>query len=293
MLVSYSESTKFIVDNDYGISAITRPESHTVLFMNKKIEDKIVRLYDCDDCFLFFQKGITIPNDLDSRHTFCEVDDAAKAFSLYCKDVYGKKIIEDRRKKYTDKDRSLIGENVKIGKGTYIEPGCLIDHDVVIGENCVIKYGSVLRHCRIGNNCTIYEQVMIGNEPFNYHDENGEAARTIAVGDVRIANNVDIGAHTVVDRGTTTHTVIGENTKVDANVRIAHDAILADNVEVTSWSLVGAFAEIGERTAVFSADIMKRVMIGHDSVIGFDSVVIKDVPDSVEVFGYPARVIKK
>lgn len=293
MQVPYKESTKYIVENHYGISAITRPEDHTVLFLNKKIEDKIVKLYDCKDCFLFFQTGIGIPADLLDRHIFCEVDDAMEAFSLLVSNIYGEKIAEDRRRRYSDRNGSFIGENVVIGSGTYIEPGCLIDHDVVIGDDCVIKYGSVLRHCRIGNKCTVYEHVMIGNEPFNYHKEKGRAVRTIAVGDVRIADNVDIGAHCVIDRGTTTHTMIGEDTKIDGNVRIAHDAILYDNVEVTSWSLIGAFSEVGENAAVFSADVMKRVIIGRNSVVGFDSAVIKNVPDNVEVFGYPARIIKK
>lgn len=293
MLLSYEKSTEYIVENNYGISTISRPENHTVLFIMKKIEEQLKNLYDCEDCFVFFQEGISLPDDLMERHTFCRVENAATAFSLYVRETYGKKRMENRKRKYRDREGSLIGENVSIGEGTHIEPGCLIDHDVSIGRNCTILFGAVLRNCRIGDNCTIYEHAMIGNEPFNYYEENGRLVRTIPVGDVVVRDDVEIGAYSVIDRGTTSHTIIKEDVKMDANVRIGHDAVVGRGVEISGPAGVGAFCEIGEKASIFSAKIIKRVKIGRNSIVGFHSGVIKDVPDDVKVFGYPARIIER
>lgn len=293
MLIAYEASTEYIVKNNYGVSALVRPENHTVLFIMKKIEARIKHLYECEDCFVFYQRGIEIPEDLMTRHIFCEVENAAAAFAMHVQEVYGAKISENRKRKYIQKDGSFIGENVSIGEGTYIAPGCLIDHDVVIGKNCVIGFGAVLKNCTIGNECTIYEYAMIGTESFNYHVENDKKVRTIAVGDVIVQDNVDIGAYTVVDRGTLTHTFIGKSTKIDGNTRIAHDAHIEAEVIITACCLISAYAEIKRGAAVYAASVMKGIVVGENVKVGAFSGVIKDIPDNVEVFGYPARIIKK
>lgn len=246
------------------------------------------------DVFIFAQNGIDIKVEIEKANVICMVDDPSQAFAEYLKIVYGEHEKANRLKKYTHTINGYVcGENVHIGENTYIEPSVFIDHGVEIGDNCIIKYGAVLRNCIIGNECTIYEGAIVGNEPYYLHTENDKHVHSIAVGKAILKDGVDVGAHSIVDRGTLTDTILHENVKLDTYVHVGHDAIIKTGVLVTSTSIVGGFCEVGENSEICSATIMKRTKIGSNSFVGLNSGVISDVGDGVEVFGYPERMLKK
>lgn len=57
--------------------------------------------------------------------------------------------------------------------------------------------------------------------------------------DVKIGNNVEICANTNVARGSLSDTVIGDGTKVDAMVQIAHNVVIGKNCEITTGTIIG------------------------------------------------------
>lgn len=293
MFVNYEESYDFINSRGYGISSITRPENHTVVFVMIKIQDKLAILENYEDCFVFYQKGIEIPQSLGDKHIFCEVEDASVSFAEYVQKAYGEKEKNDRTRRYTLTTQGYtLGENVIIGDNSYIEPGVFIDHDVVIGSNCTIKHGAILKYCVLEDDCIIGERAFIGNTPYTYHTGETCLERTIAVGKVFLSRKVDVGAYSIIDRGSITNTKIGFGTKVDANVYVGHDVVVGSNCEITSGSLIGGFSEIGDDTKVYTANIMKRTNVQGGVIVGFNSGVISDIKQGVEVFGYPARMLR-
>ena len=294
MYISFEEAYDYLQERDYKISSIAKPEDHSIVYISIKIQNVLANLQNHKDVFVFAQNGIEIGSEYENDNIFCMVDDPSVAFAGYLKTVYGKREKENRLRKYTLTESGYTcGENVSIGENTYIEPGVFIDHDVVIGNDCVIKFGAILRNCIIGNGCTVYESVVIGNEPYNFYYENGYHTHTIAVGKAVLMDRVDVGAHSIVDRGTLTDTTLYDDVKLDTYVHIGHDAVVKKSSFVTSSSIVGGFCEVGEDSKICSAVLMKRIKVGNNAFVGLNSGVISDVADGAEVFGYPARVIKK
>ena len=293
MRVKLEDSSEFLKNKGYKIASISHPENHSIVYIMRKIQDKLTILSEYNDCFVFFQAGIDIPNDLEEKHIFCESDDASKSFAEYVQGIMGEKEKSDRKRKYIVTPQGYtIGEGVEIGENTFIEAGVFIDHDVIIGNDCVIKREAMLRHCVVGDRCVICERAFVGNTPYTYHEGENCMERTLAVGKVYLDSDVDVGAYSIIDRGSVTNTRIGYGTKVDSNVYIGHDVLIGKNVEITSGSLVGGFSEIGDEVKIYTANIMKRTTVSSNAVVGFGACVISDVKEGAEVFGNPARTVK-
>jgi UDP-3-O-[3-hydroxymyristoyl] glucosamine N-acyltransferase len=111
-----------------------------------------------------------------------------------------------------------IGNNVEIGEGTIIYPNCVIYDNVKIGGDCIIHSG-----------------VVIGADGFGYVRD-GEAGyvKFPQVGTAVIEDNVEIGANTCIDRGALGETRIGEGTKIDNLVQIAHNVVIGKRVIIAS-----------------------------------------------------------
>lgn len=110
---------------------------------------------------------------------------------------------------------------------------------------------------------------------------------------VIIEDNVEIGSHTIVDRGRWRNTVIREGTKIDSNVKIAHNVIVGRNCLIVAGAVLGGSCEIGDSCFIGeNVSIKQGVKIVHNVTIGMGAVVLKDItePNTTWV-GNPARKI--
>ncbi|MFN3967238.1 MAG: UDP-3-O-(3-hydroxymyristoyl)glucosamine N-acyltransferase [Endomicrobiia bacterium] len=126
----------------------------------------------------------------------------------------------------------VIEENVKIGKNTTILPQCFIGKNTKIGDSCFIYPQVVIREdTEIGSNVIIHSGTVIGSDGFGYVKilETGEHKKIPQVGSVLIEDNVEIGSNVTIDRATTGKTIIGEGTKIDNLVQIAHNVKIGKN----------------------------------------------------------------
>ena len=139
---------------------------------------------------------------------------------------------------YTDE----IGSFVSVGENSSIGEGCEIGDGVRIGRNVTIKTSTVIHpNCviyddvEIGTNCVIHAGTVIGADGFGYvRDEKGEYHQFPQIGTVVIEDNVEIGANSCIDRGALGETRIGEGTKVDNQVQIAHNVQIGKRVVIAA-----------------------------------------------------------
>jgi UDP-3-O-[3-hydroxymyristoyl] glucosamine N-acyltransferase len=129
-----------------------------------------------------------------------------------------------------------IGENSEIGDGTQLRAGAKIGDNVRIGENCTIHPNVFIEDgCKIGRNTILHCGVCIGADGFGYvRDGANGYVKFPQLGTVSIGDDVEIGAYTCVDRGALGETRIGDGTKIDNLVQIAHNVQIGQRVVIAS-----------------------------------------------------------
>ncbi len=119
---------------------------------------------------------------------------------------------------------ATIGAGVVIGERTLVMPGVVVMPQCVIGEDCVLHPNVTLyEYTQLGDRVILHAGCVVGANGFGYRKENGRHILSAQLGYVVIESDVDAGAGVTIDRGTYGATRIGEGTKIDNQVMIAHN----------------------------------------------------------------------
>ena len=130
---------------------------------------------------------------------------------------------------------TCVGENSSVGDGTHLRAGAKVGDDVKIGKNCVLHPNVFIEDgCSIGDNVVLHSGVVIGADGFGYVRDTDSYVKFPQIGTVVIENNVEIGANSCVDRGALGETRIGEGTKIDNLVQIAHNVQIGNRVIIAA-----------------------------------------------------------
>ena len=185
---------------------------------------------------------------------------------------------------------AVIGAGVRIGAGTIVHANVVVMAGSEIGENVVLFPGSVVYEAsQIGDRCVLHAGAVIGAYGFGYDTIEGRHQRGPQLGYVVLENDVEIGAGSTIDRGTYGPTVIGEGTKIDNQVMIAHNCrigkhnLICSQVGVAGSSCTGDYVVMAGQVGV-----PDHVKIGHRAVLGAKDGIMRDVPDDTTVLGIPA-----
>ena len=185
-----------------------------------------------------------------------------------------------------------IGARVVIGANTKLYPNVTVLDDSSIGRQTIIWSGTVIRErCRIGNNCIIHPNVTIGADGFGYRPspDGRSLVKVPQIGTVIIGDNVEIGAGSCVDRSKFNATTIGDGTKIDNLVQIAHNCKIGRSCVMAGQSGLAGSVTMGDGVMVGGgARVKDHVTIGDGAKLGANAGVINDVEPGKTVFGFPA-----
>lgn len=280
-----------------GASYAGNPRPNTVMFIGKKVSRLLDNLYNVQNCLVYIDNSIDVPNDLETHNCFIKTPTPQLDYALFTNALNDAKVAHEKTLKYVlTASGYYLSETAQIGKNTYIEPGVVIGHDVIIGDNATILSGAVIKNACIGNNVIINENALIGTNGFTMtSDCDGNKIRIPTLGKVFIGDFVEIGAQDNISCGSGGNTIISDYVKIDALVHIGHDAILEKNVEITAGCIIGGFCHLKENSFIgINASIRNRITISKDSTIGMGAAVLKSVVDNGTIFaGNPAHKLEK
>ena len=185
---------------------------------------------------------------------------------------------------------ATIGEDVVIGSGSVIHSGvhvmagCQIGQDVILFPNVVLYENTI-----VGQRSVIHASAAIGGYGFGYHTVDGVHMRGAQLGHVEIGCDVEIGAGTTIDRGTYDATVIGDGTKIDNQVMIAHNCRLGKHNLICSQVGIAGSCTTGDYVVMAGqVGLSDHLHIGHRAILGAKAGLMNDVPDGAVFIGVPA-----
>lgn len=187
----------------------------------------------------------------------------------------------------------VIGRNAEIGRGTVIGANSVIGAGVTIGRNCVIGPHCSIECAHLGDGVVLQAGVRIGTEGFGFLDPARRNRKIPQLGRVIIQDRVEIGANSAIDRGALGDTSIGEGTKIDNLVQIAHNCVIGRNCVISgNAGLAGSTVLEDSVVIAGGVGISGHLTVGRGTVVYGASVVSKSCPPGSRLAGYPAQDIK-
>jgi UDP-3-O-[3-hydroxymyristoyl] glucosamine N-acyltransferase len=186
---------------------------------------------------------------------------------------------------------AIVGPEAQIGRGTRIAAGAVIGFRVAVGRDCFIGPNVNITHALIGNRVIIHAGACIGQDGFGFVMGPQGHYKVRQVGRVIIQDDVDIGANTTIDRGALRDTIIGEGTKIDNLVQIAHNVVIGRHCVIVAQTGISGSTVLEDYVAMGGqSGTVGHIRIGSGAQIGAQSGVSTDVPRGERWAGYPAKL---
>ncbi|MDE6096261.1 MAG: UDP-3-O-(3-hydroxymyristoyl)glucosamine N-acyltransferase [Muribaculaceae bacterium] len=185
---------------------------------------------------------------------------------------------------------SYVGKGVTLGKNVKIYPQSYVGDGCVIGDDTVIRAGvKIYEGCRIGSRCIIHSGAVIGADGFGFAPKDGRFEKIPQTGIVVIEDDVEIGANTTVDRATFGSTTVGEGTKLDNLIMVAHNVTIGKNNVFASQTGIAGSVHIGDGNMVGGqCGFAGHIKVGDYNEIGAQSGIPNNVGNHRRLMGYPA-----
>lgn len=185
----------------------------------------------------------------------------------------------------------VVDGGVTIGKGSFIGANSSIGADVVIGQECVIYQNVTIREgCTIGSRVVIQPGAVIGSCGFGFTtDKMGRHTKLNQVGTCVIDDDVEIGANATIDRARFKATKIGQGTKIDNLVQIAHGVVIGKHCLIIAQSGIAGSTTLGNHVILAGkVAVNGHIQIADQVVVAALSGVTKSIKKPGRYGGYPA-----
>ena len=284
-----------------GVSEIQDSKVNTITFLSNPIYKKYLEKTKSSAVlvksakFLGAKSGIVVENPQLAM---------AKTLELF----YSKKIIKKNiHPSAIISSKSVISDNVSIGpgailmSGSTIKNGSSIGANTFIGKNVFVGFNSVIHPnvsvyegTLIGDHTIIHSGTVLGCDGFGYVSNKNSNYKIPQTGKVEIKNNVEIGSNCSIDRGTIGNTIIGEGSKLDNLIQIAHNVKIGKNCLIASQVGISGSTFIGDScTFAGQVGVAGHLKIGSGSTFAAKSGVTKSLEGGKIYAGFPARDIRE
>ena len=185
----------------------------------------------------------------------------------------------------------VIGANATIGARTELMAGNHVGTDSSIGDDCKLFPNAVLYpRSRVGCRVRIHAGTVVGSDGYGYVFDGTKHMKIPQIGGVVIEDDVELGANVTIDRGALGDTKIGQGTKIDNLVQIAHNVVIGKHCIIISQTGIAGSTSVGDFTIIAGqVGIAGHLKIGSQVTIAAQSGVMRDIPDGQKVFGSPAQ----
>ncbi len=188
---------------------------------------------------------------------------------------------------------AVVGHMAEVGAGSVVSAYAVLDRSVQVGRDCYIGPHASVQYTLVGNAVIIHAGSRIGQDGFGFANSHKGPERVPQIGRVVIQDNVEIGANSTVDRGTMTDTVIGENTKIDNLVQIAHNVRIGRNCIIAGLTGISGSVVVGDNVMMGGGvGIADHLTIGSGAQLAARSGLMHDVPPGEVWAGFPAKPMK-
>ena len=185
---------------------------------------------------------------------------------------------------------AVLEPGVTVGKGTVVGAHSYVGHGASLGSDCFLHPRVVVgERCIVGDRVILHSGVVLGSDGFGFENENGRHVKIPQVGIVQVDNDVEIGANTTIDRARFGRTWVGEGTKIDNLVQIAHNVTIGRHSLIVAQAGISGSTKVGDRvTLAGQVGVVGHIEIGSDVVVGAQSGVSKSLAPSKLYMGTPA-----
>jgi len=203
---------------------------------------------------------------------------------------------------------AVIDSSAQIDATAHVGPNCVVGPRVRIGARSVLMAGNHIgRDCRIGDDTCLFPNVLlyprseighrviihgstvIGSDGYGYVFDEGIHRKVLQLGNVIIHDDVEIGANAAIDRGALGATVIGQGTKIDNLVHVAHNVVIGRHCLIMGQVGFAGSTHLADYCVIASqSGIAGHLKLGRQATVGAKSGVMRDIPDGQTVLGIPA-----
>lgn len=185
----------------------------------------------------------------------------------------------------------VVEADAVVGEGTHLQAQVFVGRAARIGAQCWLMPGVVLEaECVLHNRVRLQPGVVVGSDGFGYEFVKGRHEKVPQVGIVVIEDDVEIGANTTLDRARFSRTVVGEGTKIDNLVQVAHNVIvgkhciLCAQVGISGSTTLEDYVVLGGQ-----AGVAGHLTLGKGMKAGGGTAITSSVEAGTFVNGVPAR----
>ncbi|KRS14266.1 UDP-3-O-(3-hydroxymyristoyl) glucosamine N-acyltransferase [Roseovarius atlanticus] len=204
---------------------------------------------------------------------------------------------------------AVICAGARIGAGSVIGPQSFVGTDAVLGEQAFLREGARIgARVVIGDRFIAQPNAVVGADGFSYVTpdvsgverarqslgDQGDIAsqsyvRIHSLGAVRIGDDVEVGAHSAVDRGTIRDTVVGDRTKIDNLVQVGHNCVIGTDCLLCGLVGLAGSVKVGNNVVLAGqVGVADNIFIGDNVIAGGGTKLLSNVPAGRVMLGYPA-----
>jgi len=186
---------------------------------------------------------------------------------------------------------AVVEENARIEAGAWIGAHAYVGRDACVGTGARLHPGAkLLDRCQVGPRCIIHAGAVIGSDGFGFLTTADGHMKIPQVGIVDVGADVEIGANVTIDRATMGSTRVGDGTKIDNLVHLAHNVVVGKQCIIVAQVGVSGSTILEDRvTLAGQVGTVGHVTIGRGSTIAARGVVTQDVPAESMMSGFPLK----